>query len=141
MILLDTNVVSELIKPIPNVDVVAWVRVQSATRLFISTISEAELRYGVALLPHGRRRDKLAEAVDAMLTHDFAGRILPFDRKAAAGYASIASRRRQVGREMSQLDAQIAGIAKAWNASVATRNGSDFQGCGVEIIDPWNLPR
>jgi len=138
MILLDTNVVSELMRPRPSPHVEAWFGKQLAADLFISTISEAELRYGIALLPNGRRRDKLSAAIEAMLSEDFAGRILPFDSAAAIAYAVIAADRRAAGRPISQFDAQIAAIAKSRGAALATRNGPHFEGCGIEVINPWD---
>jgi len=138
MILLDTNVISELMRPSPAPAVERWVGDQLAASLFISAITEAELRYGLALLPDGHRRRQLAVQAEAMLATDFAGRILPFDSAAAAAYADIAATRRFAGRPISQADAQIAAISRSRGASLATRNVADFVDCGVEIIDPWN---
>lgn len=95
--------------------------------------------YGVLLLPQGRRRDAIEAAAIAMFEEDFAGRILPFSSLAAHAYAEIAAVRRQSGRPISQFDAQIAGIAKSTGASIATRNITDFDGCGIKVIDPWQL--
>lgn len=137
MILLDTNVLSELMRPAPSAAVIAWIGGQSAASLFLSAITEAELRYGLALLPNGQRQRRLLDQVEAMLAEDFAGRILPFDRPAAAAYARIAAGRRLSGRPISQADAQIAAVALSRGAAVATRNVADFLECGVEVIDPW----
>jgi predicted nucleic acid-binding protein len=137
MILLDTNVLSELMRPAPSAAVIAWIGRQSAASLFLSAITEAELRYGLALLPNGQRQRRLLDQVEAMLAEDFAGRILPFDRPAAAAYARIAAGRRLSGRPISQADAQIAAVALSRGAAVATRNVADFLECGVEVIDPW----
>ena len=98
MILLDTNVVSELMRPKPDPDVTAWLANQSAANVFLSVITEAELRYGVAILPAGQRRDRIAAAVEDMLQKDFARRILPFDSEAARIYAEIGASRRAAGR-------------------------------------------
>lgn len=137
MILLDTNVVSELMRPMPDPAVESWMSGQSTVSLFVSAITEAELRYGLALLPEGLRRRNLLLQVEAMLAEDFAGRILPFDSSAAVAYAQIAAMRRHAGRPIAQADAQIAAIAAARGAAVATRNVSDFGGCGIGIINPW----
>ena len=140
MILLDTNVLSELMRPAPEPRVVRWVGARPATALFASTIAEAELLYGVAMLPQGRRRGELAEAIALMFEDDFAGRVLPFDRAAAQSFAAIAAERRRAGRPIAQFDAQIAAIARSRGASLATRNVADFQGCQIEVIDPWTAP-
>ena len=137
MIVLDTNVVSELIRPNPSSIVVDWVAGQAVPRLYLTTISEAELRYGVEILPAGERRTRLLEEVEGMLTEDFAGHILPFDSAAARAYAAIAAARRAAGRPINHADCQIAAIARCRGASVATRDVADFEGSGVDVIDPW----
>ena len=137
MIVLDTNIVSELMRPDPDVSVVNWVAGQAAPHLFLSTISEAELRYGVEILPAGERRSRLLDEVDGMLQEDFAGRILPFDSAAAQAYALIAAARRAAGRPINHADCQIAAIARCRGASVSTRNVDDFEGSGIEVINPW----
>jgi predicted nucleic acid-binding protein len=141
MILLDTNVISELMRPRPEPRVQTWIGHQLATEFFISAVTEAELRYGVAVLPDGRRRQRLETALSGMLDEDFAGRILPFDSAAATVYATIAAERRRAGRPISQMDAQIAAIARSRGASLATRNHADFQGCGISVLDPWTADR
>ena len=138
MILLDTNVVSELMRPAPDAGVVAWVAGQAA--LYLSAISEAELRLGAALMPAGARAAAVADAVDAMLAEDFGGRILPFDSAAARGYAAIMAARCATGRPVAAFDAMIAATALAAGATVATRNTRDFEGCGVAVVNPWNHP-
>ena len=137
MILLDTNIVSELMRAAPSPAVMSWLGAQPASSLFISAVTEAELRYGVMLLPEGRRRADLMTALEAMLAEDFAAPILPFDSAAAAAFAFITSSRRQAGKPISQFDAQIAAIAQSRGAELATRNVADFAECGVEIINPW----
>jgi len=137
MILVDTNVVSELMRPAPAPAVLAWFATQAAADLFLSAVSEAELRAGAACLPAGRRRDALTEAIDAMVAEDFAGRLLPFDSPAARSYALIAAARRAAGQPIAQADCQIAATAHAHGAAVATRNVADFLGCGIAVIDPW----
>ena len=137
MILLDTNILSELMRPAPEEGVEQWLADQPDASVFISAITEAELRYGVALLPAGKRRSALATVIQDMLGEDFTGRILPFDSAAAVAFAEIAATRRQAGLPISQADAQIAAIARSRGASLATRNVDDFAGCEVEIINPW----
>lgn len=137
MIILDTNVLSELMKPEPDLRVSRWVALQPAVSLFTTTITQAEVLYGVALLPEGKRRDGLAEAVETMFEEDFAGRILDFDSAAAAAYPQVVLARRLAGRPIAQLDAEIAAIAVSRGAAVATRNISDFEGAGVELYNPW----
>ena len=138
MILLDTNVLSELMRPAPDPAVERWLAAQPDASLFISAITEAELRYGAALLPSGKRRSALTAEIDGMLEEDSDGRILPFDRLAAQAFAAIAADRRQAGRPISQADAQIAAIARSRGASLATRNVPEFDGCRVEVVNPWS---
>jgi predicted nucleic acid-binding protein len=137
VIVLDTNVVSELLRPTPAASVEAWLAAQDGASVWFTAVGEAELRHGVAILPAGRRRHALAKAIEAMLEEDFRSRILPFDRAAARAYAAIAADRRAAGRPISQFDGQIAAIARAHAAAVATRNTLDFKGCGIAVIDPW----
>ncbi|MDE2765728.1 MAG: type II toxin-antitoxin system VapC family toxin [Chloroflexota bacterium] len=136
-ILIDTNVVSELMRSTPNARVAAWVAQQAAADLYVATITEAELRYGVAILPTGERRSMLLDAVEAMLREDFAGRILPFDGAAARAYAAIAANRRAMGRSIAHADCQIAAVARSRGFAVATRDIGDFRDTGVDLIDPW----
>lgn len=138
MIVLDTNVLSEMMRPTPSPAVEHWMGSRPAASLFISAITEAELRYGLALLPDGHRRRQLVAQAEAMLADDFAGRILPFDSSAASAYALIAAARRRAGRPISQADAQIAAIAASRGASLATRNVADFIDCGIDVVDPWS---
>lgn len=137
MIILDTNVLSEAWRASPSAAVMAWMRAQPATTLYTTTITEAELLYGIALLPEGRRRRSLEALAEFVLTEELAGRILPFDRAAAREYADIASTRRRSGRPIPEADAQIAAIARSRGAAVATRNAEDFAGCQIAVIDPW----
>ena len=138
MIVLDTNVVSELIVPRPARSVVAWISRQAAHRLYLSSISEAEMRYGAEVMPEGRRRAKLREAIEALVREDFEGRVLPFDSDAAKSYGLIAASRRAVGRPISQPDCQIAAIAHSVGAAIATRDLGGFMGCGIDVINPWS---
>ena len=138
MIILDTNVVSELMRPAPDATVMDWVAGQEATNLYLSTVSEAELRYGVEILPSGARRERLLDEMEGMLNEDFAGRILPFDSAAAQVYAAIAASRRAAGRPINHADCQIAAIALSRGASVATKDIDDFERCGIDVIKPWS---
>ena len=137
MFLIDTNVIWELMRPDPAPAVLAWFGDQDTMTLHLSAVSEAELRRGVAILPDGKRRDRLIAAIDAMIAEDFAGRVLPFNSAAAVAFAAIFVDRRNAGRPISFPDCQIAATARANGATVATRNVADFKGCGVEVIDPW----
>ena len=138
MIVIDTNVVSELMRARPDPAVLAWFAGHAAEVLFLTAVSEAELRTGAAILPAGQRRDRLVRAIDAMIDQDFAGRILPFDSPAARSYAEIAAARRATGKPIMDADCQIAAIAVSCGAAIATRNVKDFGGCGIEVINPWD---
>lgn len=138
MFVLDTNVVSELMRPTPSPAVEKWVSECPAESLFFSAVGEAELRFGIAIMPVGTRRELLAAAVEGMLQEDFLGRVLPFDSEAARAYAWIAAERRAAGRPISQADCQIAAIARSRGAAVATRNVRDFKGMGVDVANPWD---
>jgi predicted nucleic acid-binding protein len=137
VIILDTNVVSEVSRPSPSEKVLAWMRSEPRSALFTTTITEGELLYGIALLPEGRRRQTLETLVAGILVEDFVGRILPFDSAAAREFAGIAATRRRIGRPISEPDARIAAIARSRGASLATRDIADFADCGLELIDPW----
>lgn len=137
MIVLDTNVVSELMKAAPDESVRNWIAAQPATSLYTTSITQAEILHGIALLPPGKRRDALEAAAEAMFREEFAGRILPFGSDAARPYARIAAERRRAGRPISQFDAQISAIARSTGAAIATRNTDDYEGFGVKLIDPW----
>ena len=139
-VLLDTNVVSELLRPSPNSAVEGWVAGREAADMLFSAVGEAELRYGVALLPAGRRRDALASAVEAILREDFEDRVLPFDSRAAREYAEIAASRRTAGRPVAPADCQIAAIARSRDLTLATRNVRDFADMELELVDPWADP-
>ena len=137
MIVIDTNIVSELMRLTPEPAVMTWFTEQDSTTLYLTAVSEAELRTGAAILPEGRRRDRLAGEIDAMIGQDFAGRVLPFDSAAARAYAAIAASRRSAGRPILEADCQFAAIARATDAPLATRNNADFEQCGITLIDPW----
>jgi predicted nucleic acid-binding protein len=137
MLLLDTNVVTDIIRPTPTAAVTEWLSAQPRDCVFICAITEAELRYGLAILPDGRRRSVLEADVERMLTRVFSGRILPFDSGAAVEYARILSARRRAGRATAVFDAQIASIASFRGARVATRHVAHFEDFGVQVVDPW----
>jgi toxin FitB len=137
MIVLDTNVLSETLRPKPSSKVLEWMRSQPITMIFTTAITEAELHYGVALLPRGKRRRSLEIVIAGNFAQDFAGRVLPFDSAAAREYADIAANRRRAGRPMSEADARIAAIVRSRGAALATRNMGDFAGCELELVDPW----
>jgi predicted nucleic acid-binding protein len=137
MFLIDTNVISELMRATPAPSVLNWFSTQDPSTLYLSAVTEAELRTGIAILPAGQRREGLKAALDATIAEDFEGRILPFDTDAAKTYADIASVRRAAGRPIADADCQIASIARATGMPVVTRNTRDFDGCGVDVINPW----
>ena len=138
MIVLDTNVVSEMMRKVPSPAVLAWLDEQPASSLFLTAVSEAEIRFGLALLPGGGHRESLVRAADRIFREILAGRILPFDSEAAGAFAVIAAERRRAGRPISQFDCQIAAIARSHHAAVATRDASDFEHCGIRIVNPWS---
>ena len=138
MILIDTNVISELMRSSPAPAVLDWFGGQDANTLHFSAVAEAELRRGAAILPKGRRRDRLIAAIDSMISEDFAGRVWPFDSAAAIAFVGISAGRRVAGQPISFPDCQIAAIASARGAALATRDVNDFAGCGIELIDPWS---
>lgn len=138
MIVLDTNVLSELVRPVPEPKVLAWVEAQSMDALFSTAISRAEMLYGVRILQDGRRRESLLREVEAIFSTDMAGRVLPYDEAAADAHAEIAAQRRVLGRPSSQSDLMIAGIVRSHGATLATRNTRDFQDCGIALVDPWH---
>jgi len=137
MIILDTNVLSEVMKPTPAAEVLAWLAAQPAAALHTTSITQAEILHGLMLLSPSRRRRALEAAATSMFAEDFAGRIFGFGTEAAPHYARIAAERRRAGRPISHFDAQIAAIACSTGAAIATRNRTDFEGCGVKLVDPW----
>lgn len=138
MIVLDTNVLSEALKPTPAAAVLRWLAAQAPPAVFTTTITLAEILYGIETLPVGKRRVQLLTAVESMFAEQFDGRILPFDEEAARLFAGIAASRSAAGRPISQPDAMIAAIARSHHAAVATRNTTDFERCGINLIDPWS---
>ena len=117
--------------------VLAWFGRQAAAALYLSAVVEAELRRGAAALPAGKRRDRLIAIIDAMISEDFAGRVLPFNSASAVSFAAVFIDRQTAGRPISFPDCQIAATARAHGAVIATRNVADFEGCGIDVIDPW----
>ena len=136
-VLLDTNVVSELMRKTPDPAVAMWAAGQPLESLFFSAVGEAELRYGAAVLPTGQRRETLVSDIERMLGEAFENRVLPFNSSAARAYANIAAKRRSAGRPVAPADCQIAAIARSRRMAVATRNVREFEDADVEIIDPW----
>ena len=137
MIVLDTNVLSELLRAIPEPGVLRWFDRQPVASVYTTTVTQAEILLGVAVLPAGKRRIQLAAAVAAIFVEDFAERILPFDGDAAIAFADIVAERRSRGSPISQFDAMIAALARSRGAQLATRNVRDFAHCGVDIVSPW----
>jgi len=137
VIVLDTNVLSELMRSQPAAAVFAWVAAQPRAMLYTTSLNKAEILYGIAALPDGRRRAALAAAAEAMFTDDFAGRVLPFDEEAAVHYAEIVAARRREGRPIEALDAQIAATTRVAGAELATRDVGDFADCGLTLVNPW----
>lgn len=138
MILLDTNVLSELMRAKPDPQVLAWVDAQPSHELVICSITVAEILYGIARMPDGKRKRGLLDLATAMFEEDFAGNILPFDADAAVHYAEIAAESEAKGRVVDMADAQIAAIGRLHDAVIATRNVRHFESLGVALIDPWN---
>ncbi|WP_129841381.1 type II toxin-antitoxin system VapC family toxin [Streptomyces sp. RFCAC02] len=138
MIVLDTNILSELIKPVPEQRVIDWLDDLVPDEVVTTSVTAAELWYGVRRLPDGRRRSELAEGIDTMLFEDLGGRIEVFDAASATRYADIALARERSGRPIATADAQIAAICARRRATLATRNVEDFEGTGVLLVNPWD---
>ena len=139
MIVLDTNVLSEVLKPLPSGIVVRWLAAQDPRAVFTTTITQAEVLYGIEVLHAGKRRAGLLAAIEKMFAEEFQDRILPFDDDTARGFAKIVAARDAAGLPISQFDAMIAAIARSRGAAVATRNTRDFERCGIQIINPWTV--
>jgi predicted nucleic acid-binding protein len=138
MIILDTNVLSELMKSSPATLVFEWVAKQPSMELFTTSITETEILYGIELLTHGKRRQELLRAAEEMFNEDLGGRVLRFGSEAAGSFAEIAAHRRALGKPISHADAQIAAIARLTGAKLATRNLNDFADCGLNLVNPWD---
>ncbi len=137
MILLDTTVLSELVRREPHEGVVEWVDSLDVSTVATTAITAAELLYGAARLPAGRRRERLSTAIRGLIDDDLGGRVEPFDAAAAAHYADLVTSRDQAGRPIGMADAQIAAICRRLAATLATRNTADFEDTGIELVDPW----
>ena len=140
MIILDTNVLSEPLRQQPEAKVTAWLDAQSVETLYLSTITVAELRFGIAALPAGKRRDTLSQSIEKQLLPLFSGRILPFDMPASAAYAKLMAAAREQGLAIATADGYIAAIASANNMSVATRDAAPFVAAKITVINPWQSP-
>jgi predicted nucleic acid-binding protein len=137
MIVLDTNVLSEALRPLPEPSVLDWLANQPRASLFTTTVTRGEILYGIRLLSDGKRRRGLWDAAIKIFSDDFAGQVLSFDNDAADMYAEIAASRRIAGKPISQFDAMIVAMARSRGASLATRNVKDFEDCGVDVLNPW----
>lgn len=136
MTILDTNVISELMRPTPEPLVLQWFNRLSAEDAHLTSITVAEILLGIELLPLGKRRDVMRAGAERTLGV-FAGQVLSFDEKAAHAFSLVSSTRRRHGRTMSDFDTQIAAIARVHGAAVATRDTAGFEGCGVKVVNPW----
>ena len=139
MIVLDTNVLSEALRPAPEPSVLDWLSKQPCASLFTTTITRGEILYGIRLLSDGKRRRGLWDAAKKIFDEDFADQVLSFDSDAADMYAEIAVSRRTAGKPIRQFDAMIVAMARSRGASLATRNAKDFEDCGVDVINPWTM--
>jgi predicted nucleic acid-binding protein len=137
MIVLDTNILSELYKPVPSEEVEAWVAMQSSTNVYTTAITQAEMLVGAELMPKGKWRSAIESFIQGMFEVTYLGRILPFDTDAAHHYSHIAAYRRALGRPIAEFDAQIAAIVRSNGAVLATRNTDDFEHCGITVLNPW----
>ncbi len=137
MILLDTNVISELMRPSPDAYVQAWIDDKDLPELATTSVSLAEIGYGIALLPEGRRKEAMKSAAERVFARLFGSSVLPFDAPAATAYSELAAAHRHSGRSVGILDIQIAAITKVHEAILATRNIRHFTYCGIELIDPF----
>ena len=138
MVVLDTNVVSEIMRPRPEPAVLAWLDAQAPSELWLTAVGAAELMFGIARLDDGARKQQLARNVSAMLETDFAGQVLPFDLAAASVHAQMVAQRERVGQPIAMADAQMASVCLAHGATLATRNQKHFDGLGLTIINPWS---
>ena len=139
MIVLDTNVISEVLRPVPERSVLDWLANQPRASLFTTTVTRGEILYGIRLLSDGKRRRGLRDAAQKIFDDDFADQVLSFDSDAADMYAEIVASRRTAGNPIRQFDAMIVAMARSRGASLATRNVKDFEDCGVDVIDPWTV--
>ncbi len=138
MIILDTNVLSEALKPAPSQAVLGWLAGQQQLSVFTTAVTEAEVLYGIEIMPAGKRRRQLSEAIEKLFADEFQDRILPFDADAAHIFPKIVAARERIGRRIAQFDAMIAAIVHSRHAVLATRNVNDFEHCGIQMANPWN---
>jgi toxin FitB len=139
VIILDTNVISELARQVPDPGVLSWLDSLAVSNVATTAITAAELRYGIARLPDGHRKRELTVIIRRILTEDFPGRVLPFDERSSVQYADIVTGRERIGRPVGIADAQIAAICRDLSAMLATRNTADFEETGIELVNPWKL--
>ena len=137
MIILDTNVISEMMKPQPSLRVLSWIDENDTNDLFITTITIAEISYGLQALQDGIRKNALEDAFNRVINEAFEYRVLPFDQSAAHFYGELMAFRKKIGKPLSILDGQISAIARSQRMSVATRNSRDFSDCGLDLINPF----
>lgn len=137
MVVLDTNVISELFKPVPDASVMVWVGALPGDDLYTTAITRGELMFGLYCMPNGRRRTDLLQNVTRLFEQKLAGHVLPYDMAAADAHAAIAAAGRAQGHPVEQSDSMIAGIARSRGATLATRNVRDFADCGITLVDPW----
>jgi toxin FitB len=137
MIVLDTNVFSELMRPVPEPRVLNWLANEPRSALFTTAVTRGEILYGIWSMPAGARRQGFWDVTQSIFSEDFAGRVLSFDNDAADAFAEISASRKSAGKPISQFDAMIAAVVRSRGATLATRNVKDFVDCGIEIIDPW----
>lgn len=137
MLVIDTPILSELMRPDPDPRIVDWFDASYISDLYVTTITEAEIRTGLAYLPEGARRQRMTDTIEQMFERFFVGRILSFDRPAARVLAEFAAARRSIGRPLPFADGQIAAIARSHDMIVATRNVKDFEGIQMQVINPW----
>jgi toxin FitB len=141
MVILDTNVVSEMLKEAAHPAVFAWLDAQSPESVFTTAITQAEIKYGIAIMPDGKRKSLLLTAATLLFEEDFEGRVLPFDATAADAYAAIGAQRRALCQPIAEADVQIAAITQSRGGQIATRNVSDFFNCGIDVINPWDADK
>jgi toxin FitB len=139
VLILDTNVVSEVLRSKPDETVVTWFESQPRHQLFTTAVTQAEIYYGINLLPKGTRRQKLLAVAQLIFEEDLENRVLPFSGEAASHYAELAAARRSLGRPISQFDAMIAAVARLHGGDLVTRNTADFDHCGINVVNPWGI--
>jgi predicted nucleic acid-binding protein len=139
MIVLDTNVISELWKAEPDANMLAWIDAQMVETLYLSTITVAELRFGLATMPEGKRRTIYQDRLEREVLPAFSGRVLSFDLDASQAYAELMARARAAGKAIGKADGYIAATASARGLMVATRDTSPFEAAGLNVINPWDI--